>query len=135
MWTGFIWVMTGSCGRLLCRWLWTFGFHIRWGICWLTERLLASQEGLCFIELVYLTTLSDFRENNWEDTANILTSILKTMTNTETKSININGCCEFLLTWSEREIERMSEHLYKVMHIYLFRQKKIKAWDMTKQQA
>jgi hypothetical protein len=43
-WTGLIWLRTGTCGRhLLMQW-WTFGFHKMWGISWLAENGLASQE-------------------------------------------------------------------------------------------
>ena len=49
---GSIWLRIGTGGGLLrIRW-WTFGFHkMRW-ICWVTEDVLASQEGLCSMELV-----------------------------------------------------------------------------------
>jgi hypothetical protein len=51
-WTGSIWLRIGTGGGLLwIRW-WTFGFHKVWGISWLAENLLASQEWLCFLELV-----------------------------------------------------------------------------------
>jgi len=43
------WSATG--GLLWVRW-WTSGFHKMWGISWLAEELLASQEGLCSMELV-----------------------------------------------------------------------------------
>lgn len=39
-WRGFLW---------MC--LWTFGFHKFPGIYWLSEKLLASQEGLCSTDL------------------------------------------------------------------------------------
>jgi hypothetical protein len=38
-------------GLLWVRW-WTFGFHKMRGISWLADNLLASQEGLCCVELV-----------------------------------------------------------------------------------
>ena len=38
-------------GRLWMLW-WTFGFHILRGVSWLAEGLLASQAGLCFMELL-----------------------------------------------------------------------------------
>ena len=31
---------------------WTFGFHKMWGMSWLAENLLVSQEGLCTMKLV-----------------------------------------------------------------------------------
>jgi hypothetical protein len=47
-----IWLRIGTGGRLLwVRW-WTFGFHKMRGISWLADDLLASQEGLCSMELV-----------------------------------------------------------------------------------
>jgi hypothetical protein len=39
---------------------WTFWFHKRWGISWLSEQLLASQEELCSTELLLLLWLSLF---------------------------------------------------------------------------
>jgi hypothetical protein len=39
-----------------------FGFHKRWGISWLAEWLSASQEGLCFMELVI--SLSSYLPEN-----------------------------------------------------------------------
>jgi hypothetical protein len=38
-------------GRLCVRWG-TFGFHQMWGISWLAEDRLASQEGLCCMEWI-----------------------------------------------------------------------------------
>ena len=37
---------------------WTFGFHKIWGISWLSENLLASQEGLCAMEYGVSTTVA-----------------------------------------------------------------------------
>jgi hypothetical protein len=51
-WTGSIWLRIGTGGGLLCiRW-WTFRFHKMRGISWVAEDILASQEGLCSMELV-----------------------------------------------------------------------------------
>jgi hypothetical protein len=52
IWTGFIWLNIRTGGRLLWRLLWTFRFHKRQGISWLAEQLLASEEGLCSMNLV-----------------------------------------------------------------------------------
>jgi hypothetical protein len=55
--TGLIWLRTGTGGGLLCiRW-WTFGFHKMRGISWVAEDILASQEGLCSMELVYSSSV------------------------------------------------------------------------------
>jgi hypothetical protein len=49
-WTGSFWLRIGTGGGLLwIRW-WTFGFHKMREIPWLNEDLLASQEGLCFMD-------------------------------------------------------------------------------------
>jgi hypothetical protein len=50
--TGFIWLMIGTNGRLLWTGKWSFGLHRMWGITGVAEELLASQEGLCSLELV-----------------------------------------------------------------------------------
>jgi hypothetical protein len=52
VWTGFICFRIGTSGRLLWRRQWTFGFHKRLRTSWLAEWLLASQEGLCPIDIV-----------------------------------------------------------------------------------
>jgi hypothetical protein len=52
MWTIFIWLRTGTSGRLLWTQYWTFRFHERCKIPWLPERLLASEEVLCSVVLV-----------------------------------------------------------------------------------
>jgi hypothetical protein len=46
-----IWLGTGTSGGLLWMWQWTFTFHKRHGS-WLAEQLLATQEDLCFVELL-----------------------------------------------------------------------------------
>jgi hypothetical protein len=51
-WTGSIWLRTGTGGGLLCMRQRTFGFHRMQGISWVAQELLASQEGLCPMELV-----------------------------------------------------------------------------------
>lgn len=48
--TGLICLRIGTDGRLLWRRWWTFSFRKMWGLCWLSEDLLAS-EGLCLMEL------------------------------------------------------------------------------------
>jgi hypothetical protein len=51
-WTGSNLLRVGTGGGILrMRW-WTFGFHEVRGISWVAEDLLASQEGLCSVELV-----------------------------------------------------------------------------------
>jgi len=50
--TGFIWLSLRTIDDLLLMWYWTVGFHKMWGISWLAEKLLASLEGLCSMELV-----------------------------------------------------------------------------------
>jgi hypothetical protein len=47
-----IWLRIGTGGGLLCIRLWTFGFHKMRGISWVAQDVLASQEGLCSMELV-----------------------------------------------------------------------------------
>jgi hypothetical protein len=47
MWSGFIWLMTGTRDGFSWTHLWNVGFNKRRGISWLAEWLLASQEGLC----------------------------------------------------------------------------------------
>jgi hypothetical protein len=42
---------------LCIRW-WTFGLHKMRGISWVAEDILASQEGLCSMELVSLVRLN-----------------------------------------------------------------------------
>jgi hypothetical protein len=50
--TGLIWLRTGTGCELFCiRW-WTLGFHKMRGISWVAYDILASQEGLCSMELV-----------------------------------------------------------------------------------
>ena len=55
--TWLIWLSIGTGGGLLWMRWWTFGFHKMWGIFWLVEDLLASQEGLCSMELVQFSYL------------------------------------------------------------------------------
>ena len=50
--TGLIWPMIGTCGRHSWTRSWTFRYQKVWGISWLAEDLLASQEVHCSIELV-----------------------------------------------------------------------------------
>jgi hypothetical protein len=57
-WTGLIWLRIGTGGGRLWMRSWTFGFHKMQGISWLAEDLSASQEGLCFMELVCLFLIS-----------------------------------------------------------------------------
>jgi hypothetical protein len=52
VWTGCIWLRIGTSDGLLWTRLWTFGFHKRWGISWLAEWMLASEEGLCLLHEV-----------------------------------------------------------------------------------
>ena len=68
--TGSIWLRIGADGVLLWMWLWTFRFH---KISWLAEDLLASQKGLCSVELGWLV----WKEGGW--------------------SLNgsVRGCCAF----------------------------------------
>ena len=49
--TGLIWLRTATGGRLFWMQWWTFGFHKMWGMFWVAEDILASQEGLCSMEL------------------------------------------------------------------------------------
>ena len=49
-WTGLIWLRTGTGGGHLYMRQWTFGFRKLWGISWLAENRLASQEGLRSME-------------------------------------------------------------------------------------
>jgi len=51
-WTWLIWLRLGTGGGLLWIRKWIVGFHKMRGISWLAEIRLASQEGLCFIDLV-----------------------------------------------------------------------------------
>jgi len=53
-WTGLMWLTVGTSGGLVWMRQWTFGFHKMGGISWLTEKRLASQEGLLFCGLTYL---------------------------------------------------------------------------------
>jgi hypothetical protein len=52
VWTRLIWLRIGAGGGLLWMREWTFRFHKMWGISWLAENRLASQEGLCCVEWV-----------------------------------------------------------------------------------
>jgi hypothetical protein len=49
-WTGSIWLRIWTGGELLWMRLWTFGFHKMRGIFWVAQDVLASQEGLCYME-------------------------------------------------------------------------------------
>jgi hypothetical protein len=51
VWTGYIWLRIGPSGGLLWTRFRTLGLYKMLGISWLAERLLASQEGLCSMEL------------------------------------------------------------------------------------
>ena len=51
--TGSICLRLGTGGVLLWMRSWTFGYHKMRGICWLDEKLFASQEGLYTVELVH----------------------------------------------------------------------------------
>ena len=51
-WTGSILLRIGTGGGLLWRRWWTFGFHKMRRISWVAEDLLASQEGLCSMQLI-----------------------------------------------------------------------------------
>jgi hypothetical protein len=47
-----IWLRIKTDGEVLYMRQWTFGSHNMRGISWLVEDLFASQEGLCFMELI-----------------------------------------------------------------------------------
>jgi hypothetical protein len=65
LWNGFTWLSIGTSYKVLWTRWWTFRFHERLGISLLAEQLLASQEGLCSMELVnYFITL--FSVDWWE---------------------------------------------------------------------
>jgi hypothetical protein len=49
-WTRMSWIRTGTSGGHMWLRQWTFGFHTIWGISWLAENPLASQEGLCSLK-------------------------------------------------------------------------------------
>jgi hypothetical protein len=49
---GFIWLRMGKSGELSWTHQQTFEFHKIWGISWLAEQLLASQDGLFSMKLV-----------------------------------------------------------------------------------
>jgi hypothetical protein len=51
MWTGFIWLRTGTSGGSVLTRQWNFRFHKRRGIAWITEILSASLEGVCLLYL------------------------------------------------------------------------------------
>ena len=55
-WTRSIWLRTGTDGWLLWMRQWTFGLHKMRVIAWVAEVLLASQEGLCSMELYAVDT-------------------------------------------------------------------------------
>jgi hypothetical protein len=57
MWIGFVLLGIGPSGVFLWTRQWTFGFHKRLVIYWLAERLLASQERLCSVELLLCSVL------------------------------------------------------------------------------
>jgi hypothetical protein len=50
-WAGFNWLRTGRGGGLLWMQWWTFRFHKMKGISWLADNMLASQGGLCSMEV------------------------------------------------------------------------------------
>jgi len=50
--SGAVWLTTRAGSEFLWMWWWTFGFHEMWVISWVAENRIASQEGLCFTELV-----------------------------------------------------------------------------------
>jgi len=56
--TGCIWLSIQIAGGLLWTRRWTYELHKRRGISWLAEWVLASQQGLCSIELVRTATVS-----------------------------------------------------------------------------
>ena len=58
-WTGLIWLRTGTGRSRLWMRSRTLGFHKIRGISWLAKDLLASQEGLCSMELVKNSRLLD----------------------------------------------------------------------------
>jgi hypothetical protein len=45
-----MWLRKGTSGGHSWMRLWTFRFHKMWGVSWLAENWLASQEGLCCME-------------------------------------------------------------------------------------
>jgi hypothetical protein len=51
-WTGSIWLRTGTGVSLVWMRWWTIGFHKMRGIFWVTQEVLASEEGLCSMETV-----------------------------------------------------------------------------------
>ena len=51
-WTGLVWLRTGTCDGHLWMQYWTFRFHQIWGISWLAENQLGSEEGFCSMEWV-----------------------------------------------------------------------------------
>jgi hypothetical protein len=52
MWTGYNWRRIDTSGGVLWTQLWTFDFYKMMEASRPAERLLASQEGFCFTELV-----------------------------------------------------------------------------------
>jgi hypothetical protein len=59
-WTGLIWLRIGTGGGFLWMRWWTSGFRKKWGISWLAEELLASQDGLWYVEWTAEDTLQVF---------------------------------------------------------------------------
>jgi hypothetical protein len=51
VWTGLIWLRTGTSGSLLWTWKLTIRFHKILGNSWSAAKLLASQDKLCSVVL------------------------------------------------------------------------------------
>jgi len=49
---GFIWLSTGTSGRLMSIRKLMFGLHKMRGMCWVAEHLLSSEQGIRFVELL-----------------------------------------------------------------------------------
>jgi len=68
VWSGSIWLKIGTGGGHFITRQWTSGFHEMWGISWLAENRLVSQERLCTMELVSKSeksSLTLYREINF----------------------------------------------------------------------
>jgi len=71
VWTASIWLIFETISRLLRTWYWIFEFHKIWAISQTTERLLASEEGLCTKDLISFHLIS----RRWTNSLEILHTV------------------------------------------------------------
>ena len=108
-WTGLIWLRMRTGGGLSWIWWWAFGFYKIRGISWVAQDMLASQEGLCCMELVFFLHL-----------CSVLSSPINNYVIYVTSLLNYSLFCKILSTrsmsyWKNKMLTPSSLHRYAVL--------------------